>query len=133
MVSKNSVDVVEMIDRLLDSVRSWRREHGLSIREFARFAGISPTTVADMDNLDWSPTTATLRRLADAMRGHEASILAAGPDGLRAVTVAVTPYVDGRERCLERSFRPEAVNMLGLPGYHTILSSRPSTADQAVC
>lgn len=132
MVTKNPDDVVEMIDRALDSARSWRRRHGLSIREFARFAGVSPTTVADIDDPEWSPNVSTLRRLAEAMRGHEAAVLAAGPDGLRAVTVAVTPYVEGRERCLERRFRLEAVSKLGLAGYHTILGSLPSAADQAV-
>jgi len=131
MIAKTSCDVSELIDQTLGCIRTWRRRHALSIREFARLAGVSPTTIADMDDPAWSPTVATLRRLADAMQGHEAIILATGARGLQAATVAVTPYVEGRERCLERCFRPEAANLLGLRGYHAILSSELSKFEQA--
>lgn len=123
MVSKNLVDALEMIQQAIDTIRTYRQRNQLSVREFARLAGLSPATIVGIDDPDWSPTVNTLRRLAMAMNGPEAAVIAAGEPGLRSVTVAVTPYVEGRERCLERRLRIEAVKLLALHGYREILEA----------
>ena len=54
-------------------IRSWRTSTGLSLREFARAAGTSPSRLSDYENAKVAPTTDVLGRIryvASVSRGR---------------------------------------------------------------
>ncbi len=44
-------------------IRAWRRQTGMTLREFARAAGTSPSRLSDYENAKVAPTTDVLGRL----------------------------------------------------------------------
>tara|TARA_R110000751_G_scaffold76247_1_gene153538 strand:+ start:8342 stop:8599 length:258 start_codon:yes stop_codon:yes gene_type:complete len=47
---------------LINGIRRYRREHGLSIRGYARLAGVSEPPIRGIDGPDWNPTFKTLAK-----------------------------------------------------------------------
>ena len=58
------------VDGILNRVRAFRRENGLSLNELARRADLPPSTIAHLDRPDWSCTVATLRQLEKVLQGE---------------------------------------------------------------
>jgi|TARA_R110002012_G_scaffold243438_5_gene417997 hypothetical protein len=48
--------------QLINGIRGYRREHGFSIRGYARLAGVSEYPVRGIDSADWNPTFKTLAK-----------------------------------------------------------------------
>ncbi len=48
--------------KLINGIRRYRREQGLSIRSFARMAGVSEFPIRGIDGADWNPTFKTLTK-----------------------------------------------------------------------
>jgi transcriptional regulator with XRE-family HTH domain len=51
------------IDQTLDRIRSFRRDKGLSIAALERLAGLSISSLAEIDDPLWSPTAKTVRKI----------------------------------------------------------------------
>jgi DNA-binding transcriptional regulator YiaG len=49
-------------------IRSWRKESGMTLRQFARAAGTSASRLSDYENAKVAPTTDVLGRLAHVAR-----------------------------------------------------------------
>jgi hypothetical protein len=63
-------------------IRAWRKQSGMTLRDFARAAGTSASRLCDYENAKVAPTTDVLGRLSYA------ALLRAGPSEPSAVTTA---------------------------------------------
>jgi DNA-binding transcriptional regulator YiaG len=59
-------------------IRAWRRQTGMTLRQFARVAGTSASRLSDYENAKVAPTTDVLARLRHVVATH------AGPTAARA-------------------------------------------------
>jgi DNA-binding transcriptional regulator YiaG len=51
-------------------IRSWRTQTGMTLRQFARAAGTSPSRLSDYENAKVAPTTDVLARLSHVAATH---------------------------------------------------------------
>jgi DNA-binding transcriptional regulator YiaG len=51
-------------------IRSWRTQTGMTLRQFARAAGTSPSRLSDYENAKVAPTTDVLARLNHVAATH---------------------------------------------------------------
>jgi DNA-binding transcriptional regulator YiaG len=63
-------------------IRAWRKQSGMTLRDFARAAGTSASRLCDYENAKVAPTTDVLGRLSYA------ALLRAGPTEPSALTTA---------------------------------------------
>ena len=96
---------------LLDRVRLYQSERGLSLRAFARLAEVPPSTLVGMHSEAWTPSGSVLVKVLDAMdRSGEASAPSVDVDAMTQ-GVSVAWAKDGR--CVERVFKPNAIGQIG--------------------
>jgi len=56
-----------------EQIRAWRRDAGMTLRQFARAAGTSASRLSDYENAKVAPTTDVLGRLRHVASQHEGS------------------------------------------------------------
>lgn len=99
----------EIHDRLAASLKSARRNKGLSLDAVAKLSGVSRSMVSQIERGESSPTVATLWNLTRALQMDFAGLL---DDGAASPTISVTraggaPTIDGHgERCRIRILSP---------------------------
>lgn len=94
MSKKSPVDV-RYTGQLSDSLRRLRAERGLSLRELARQARVSPDTVSQLERGSSEPTLDTLLRLQAVLKLPSLELLLAGQLAFISAELGAALVVDG--------------------------------------
>ena len=67
------------VDNILNRIRAYRKESGLTISGYGRRAGVAEATIRNMDEPDWSPNVRTVRLLEAVIPDDFQPLAADGP------------------------------------------------------